>query len=276
MNRKMGDWASLPPELRLAILELLTQHRVLASYATVSKEWQAFIERQNFRRLRISQSCLDKFERLVQRQRGLVKHIWLNIELRRYTCRCCQYAESETWIQMNNRIIRQAVSRLFSILSTWSPPKGHAPGLVLELNAYSRSDSEHWFKNCYFGAPDEDDLDILGFNHHLPEIHDPKHGWENGQQLSIPMDSAIRRPFEEITFEFPNDLPRVEAVTTFVLRRQCRRQWAPPTLSYLWRKLPRLTNIIYEPWQLCNKVIQDVDWDNGKCPWRLRIFCVQN
>ncbi|KAH6975172.1 hypothetical protein BKA56DRAFT_688820 [Ilyonectria sp. MPI-CAGE-AT-0026] len=147
----MPNWSSLPTEIRIMILELLAEHQRLCMYATVSKEWQIMIERKTFHQLKLKQSCLDDFERLVKRQRGLVRHIWLNIELQRYTCRCCRRWESMTWTHQNNKIIVPAIAKLFSILSTWKSVK---EGLMLELNAYSPSDPEHWFKNCYFGASD--------------------------------------------------------------------------------------------------------------------------
>ncbi|KAM5357350.1 hypothetical protein ACJZ2D_016351 [Fusarium nematophilum] len=145
----MSNWNSLPAEMRLAILEQLLQSPDVAPYAAVSKEWQAIIEKRNFHRLKLKQSCLDEFE-LIKQQRGLVKHVSLNIELRRYTCRCCRREESETWRRLNEKTIAAAVSKPFSILSTWAPTTG---GMTLELNAYSPSDSEHRLKNCYFGAP---------------------------------------------------------------------------------------------------------------------------
>ncbi|KAI5464229.1 hypothetical protein BGZ63DRAFT_439371 [Mariannaea sp. PMI_226] len=137
----MPDWYSLPHELRTIILELLTHHNNIASYATVSTEWRKVIEKKSFGRLRLHPSCLDSLERLAKRQQGLVKHIWLNIELKRYTCRCCRRMESVSWFYANNKIITAAITRLFSILATWNRDGGG--GLVLELNAYSPSDSEH-------------------------------------------------------------------------------------------------------------------------------------
>ena len=84
-------WRSLPAEIRLTILETIAQqkHRGWASLASVCKDWQHVIEKQNFRLLKLQVSCLDGFERLVIRQRHLVQNIQLNIELPRYSCHCC-------------------------------------------------------------------------------------------------------------------------------------------------------------------------------------------
>ncbi|EEU37283.1 uncharacterized protein NECHADRAFT_92265 [Fusarium vanettenii 77-13-4] len=136
----MSGWSSLPLEVRDIILKFLTHDNKIAPYATVSKEWQSVIEKKNFGRLKLHQSCLDSLERLSEQQQGFVKHIWLNIELKTYTCRACWKMESLTSIYANQRILAEAIARLFFILASWKQNRG---GLTLELNAYSPSDSEH-------------------------------------------------------------------------------------------------------------------------------------
>lgn len=262
------DWSSIPPEIRAIILELLTHHKNIAHCAAVSKEWQNIIEKQNFGQLKLQLSCLDSLQQLTEHSKGLIKHIWLNIELKRYTCRCCQRMESVTWFFANDKIIAAAITRLFVILANWKQDGGD---LTLELNAYSPSDSEHWFKNCYFGGPDEDEdeLELLDSEYQPQDdataiaIHDPSHGWWHGRMMEPPNDDALRRPFEPATLKFQEMLPSVPAVTKFLLRRQCRRQLDPLSLSYLWSKLPRLQEIRYEPWQLSENVSQD-NWDAGR------------
>ncbi|KAH6995137.1 hypothetical protein EDB80DRAFT_586633 [Ilyonectria destructans] len=210
----MPNWYSLPTEIRIMILELITQHQRLCTYATVSKEWQIMIEKKTFHQLKLKQSCLDDFERLGKRQRGLVRHIWLNIELQRYTCRCCRRWESMTWTHQNNKIIIPAIAKLFSILSTWKSAK---EGLTLELNAYSPSDPEHWFKNCYFGASGEDE--ILGSEYPSQDntagIHDPEHGWRDGKHL--PKRLKRLSVFEDFNENYlalfqvqPSDIPYID------------------------------------------------------------------
>lgn len=256
----MPGWLSLPPEVRAIILKLLIHHDKIAPYATVSKEWQSVIEKKNFGHLKLRPSSLGSLERLAEQHQGLVKHIWLNIELKRYTCRSCRRIESLTSIYANNKIMAEAITRLFFILANW---KQNGGGLTLELNAYSPSDSEHWFQGCYFGAPGE----VLG-SECPPQrgllttaIHYPTHGFWHG----TPTDDALRRPFEPTTLKFQEELPSVQVVTKFLLRRQCRRQLDPSTLSYLWAKLPQLGEVIYEPWQLSERPSQD-PWDSGKKP----------
>ena len=264
----MPDWSSLPAEIRDIILKLITHHNNIAPYATVSREWRNVIERKNFGHLKLHPSCLDSLERLAEQPKGLIKHIWLNIELERYTCRSCRKMESVTRFFANDKLIVAAITRLFFILANWKHDRGD---LTLELNAYSPSDSEHWFQNCFFGAPDEDELEFLESECQPQDgaaataIHDPSHGWWHGRMIEAPEDDALRRPFELSILKFREELPSVRAVTKFLLRRQCRRQLDPLILSYLWSKLPRLEEIIYEPWQLSEKVSQD-PWDSGRKP----------
>lgn len=127
------------------ILEEISRqnHRGWASSAAVCKERQVFVERKNFHQLKLQASCLEELEYMATRQRDLVQYICLNIELPRYTCRCCQQMESQSWTSRHSCIIRENILKLFSVLSTWQP----TGRLILELNAYSPSDSEHWFKN---------------------------------------------------------------------------------------------------------------------------------
>lgn len=124
-------WMRLPTELRLMILEAITQQTCSdwTFAAAVCKEWQHFIEKRRFHRLKLKVPGLDNLERLGIRQRSLVRYISLDIELPTYTCRSCKRTESESWIQRNRK---------------------PATGLTLELNAFSPSDSDHWFKSYHF------------------------------------------------------------------------------------------------------------------------------
>lgn len=169
--RAGSSWASLPVEIRYMILEETSRpkHRGWASYAAVCKEWQVFIEGKNFRRLNLQASCLDKLEYMAVRQRDLVQYICLNIELPRYTCPRCRLTESRSYTPRHDSIIRDATLKLFSVLSAWQP----TGRLTLELNAYSPSDSEHWFKNYHFGL----DEDLIQHQQATTRWHDPKHGW---------------------------------------------------------------------------------------------------
>ena len=147
-TRTGGSWASLPVKIRRMILEETSRqtHRGWASCAAVCKEWLVFIERKNFRRLKLQASCPEKLKYMAIRKRDLVQYICLNIELPRYTCRCCQRTESWSRTSRHGSIIGDTMLKLFSVLSAWQP----TGRLTLELNAYSPSDSERWFKKLTF------------------------------------------------------------------------------------------------------------------------------
>ena len=253
------------------ILKQLTNHNNIAPYATVSEEWRTVIESENFAHLVLHPSYLDSLERLDERLKGFIKHICLNVELQRYTCRHCRQWESDTWSKANDDIMAAAITRLFSLLANWNRKQNTREGLTLELNAYSPSDQEHWHKVCYIGAPGEVKPKPLELELEcqpcdgltVAEIHDPDHGWLHGRMVKQPYDDALRRPFTETFCRSLEELPSVNAVTKFLLHRQCRRQLNPSTLSDLWSKLPRLEEIRYEPWQLFVGPFQSL-WDEGK------------
>ncbi|KAL2817456.1 hypothetical protein BDW59DRAFT_133289 [Aspergillus cavernicola] len=136
--------------------------------------------------------------------------------------------------------------KLFSALSTWQP----TGRLILELNAYSPSDKEHWFKNYHFGRKHEEVGDLVQQQEATARWHDPNHGWVNGQQVEAPCVSAILRLFSPLCLGLPKDLPEVQAVTGLLIHRQLRRQIYPAILRQLWEKLPRLESIVYEPWRV--------------------------
>ncbi|RDW75621.1 hypothetical protein BP5796_06442 [Coleophoma crateriformis] len=141
-------------------------------------------------------------------------------------------------------IIASTILKLFSILSTWQP----TGCLILELSAYSPSDSEHWFKNYHSGLEHEDVGDLIQQQEATTRWHDPKHGWVNGQQVEAPRAPAILRLFSPICLSLPKNLPEVHAVTGFMIRRQLR---------------------LYEPWRvwrrswkiLCDKELASVIQD---------------
>ena len=236
-------WASLPAEIRLGILEEISRqkHRGWALCATVCKEWQAIIEPKNFYRLALQASGLDELESLVIRQRPLVQHIYLNIELPRYACPTCR--RNATMSNRSSTIVKKAILRLFPILNTWQP----TGRLILELNASSPSDSEHWFRNYCFG-PEHEDTGHWTQQEKAIRWHDPKHGWVDGQQVEAPDVPTILRLFSPLCLNVPQSLPEVHAVTGFLIRQQLRHELFPEVLKALWEKLPRLESGVYELW----------------------------
>lgn len=166
-------------------------------------------------------------------------------ELPRYVSTCC----SKRWSPLVkiSRIVSHGIWKLFSILSTWRP----ANDLILEINVYSPSDCEHWFKNIYLTSDDvEDDEDAMSDAWRNRVLyHDLQHVWQHGQQVKSPPRSAMLRLFRPIHLAFHRTLPRVKAVTCLIIRRQLRRCISPSGLGLLLSKFDRLEHISYEPWE---------------------------
>ena len=238
---------SLPLEIRLMILETIAYQKYpgWASLASVCREWQAVLEKTNFYKLKLRVPCLEDFHSMVPPQRrGFVYHIWLDIELPRYTPIYCLKRSLPP--VMNSSIVSDGIWKLFSVLSIWKP----ANNLTLELNVLSPSDSEHWFKNLYFSTDHvEDDEDTIPYARDtgIP-CYDPQHGWIHGQQVIAPPRSDVIRLFRPILLQFRQTLPRVEAVTCLIIRRQLRRCIRSAGLGLLLSRFDRLEHMIYEPW----------------------------
>jgi hypothetical protein len=126
------------------ILERLLDHKGIAPYASVSKEWRTVIEKGNFSHLKLNSTCLGFLAQLTEEQTAQIDHIWLNVKLKSYTCGECGSDESLTWSLLNNRTVATSVASLFDILANWNWKEAELDRhLTLELNTYSPSDSEH-------------------------------------------------------------------------------------------------------------------------------------
>jgi hypothetical protein len=262
MTANMISWHCFSPEIRLTVLEVLIQNGCsLAGFATVSREWQTFIERHNFSRIKLTSSRVADFGSMVHRNRSLVRYIWLCLELQEYNCTGCEPQDPESWCLSNaeNTLITTAFLDLFSTLSVWEP----SSSLLLDISVYSPSDSEHWFKYLTFEPDVASDMcgrDQQAKQLMLVKATDHHHGWIAGSRNSIPSCDAIDRVFAEIMGEGPFDdeeeegqwwqqLPLVPAVTGVLLRQQTRRRWKPAALAHMFARLPGLQEIHYEPWR---------------------------
>lgn len=199
------------------ILEEISRkkHRGWASCAAVCKEWQMVIESENFRRLNLGASCIAELENVDVRQRDLVRHIRLDIELPRYTRHSCK--RHATWLRAPTyqKMVKDAIFQLFSALNTWQP-NGHR---VLELHASTPSDSEHYFKN-YQGVFEYDhDRDVVERPDQATTLrHDPKHGWYSGYQLLVPGIHEVSQLFNLLFSTLPEDRPGHRSPTSLSIR----------------------------------------------------------
>ncbi|KAI7770042.1 hypothetical protein LZL87_003532 [Fusarium oxysporum] len=141
-------------------------------------------------------------------------------------------------------IILEALRKLSEALAAWEP----TDHITLELNVYSPSDPENWFKNHLYGFKHEDDGNLL---EKQKTWDDPKQGWIKGKQVVLPKAAAIQQLFKAVISEVSGvKTPQVPAVKGIVIRRQMRRRIDPLTLSNLLRQFPIVESINYEPWRV--------------------------
>ncbi|KAF6813978.1 hypothetical protein CMUS01_12735 [Colletotrichum musicola] len=222
-------WNSLPPEIRLMILRLLPDTGPgWAAHASVCSQWQAEIENQNFRQLKVRSSRLGELEDMVRHRRPLVKHIWLGIELPSSSPRASfLYSQDNA----DNRAFKAAIEQLFEILSRWDV----GGELALELSA----------------AEPSNDRRVPGSFAHRNEgdVGDALWGRRQSQFIDVPelrIYSGYRDGCKGLGIA---SLPPVHAVTRFVVRQQCHRLFRPRILRGLVRKLPRLEFLVHGLWK---------------------------
>jgi len=277
----MAGWNVLPPEIRILVLEMVGQHKDgqgrKGSCAAVSKEWQAFFEEKNFRRLTLSQRCLDNFVEIVRpNRRKLVEHIWLQIEVGAYSCRSCHPPEDESESARNNRFFTTTLSVLLTALSTWemNGPFGLGDkGPILELRVNTAADWNHFFPlsgvntNTYPRLSDQDCTDEEYFVHlllaYLTRLcqsagnTDPNNSLANGTQSCAAAPGRRLRGFGkplQLNFNCPTtgaarDFPDVDIVKGFLIRRQSRRAIHISAIREILKRLPGVEHIAYEPWR---------------------------
>ncbi|KAL8998391.1 MAG: hypothetical protein Q9169_002519 [Polycauliona sp. 2 TL-2023] len=142
-------WESLPQEIRIVIMEAVVQddERCAIRYATVSRKWQQVVEPMVFRQLKLTHSRLANFAKVTQRQRILIKHMWLCIGLQAYGSSISAKV-AQAWSEATIKVVGEAISNLFSILSAWEP----SGTLMLDISAHSLSDSQHYIDPLRSGS----------------------------------------------------------------------------------------------------------------------------
>lgn len=252
------SWNKLPQEIRDLLLGALLQNGSrLSVLATVSREWQTFIEPHNFGRLKLTPPCLTEFASKTSRNRHLVGYIWFCVELEEYNDPTDP--ENTEFLSQNNvDLVVTAISDLFENLSAWKPMP--TDKLLLDISIYSPSDLEYRFQELTFrpDVPNKCDLHhcldgliLTMFNNQTGErIHGQDSRLFPGIKGTFGLIGSDECLFEdkESESQWWQQLPLVPAVTGILLRQQTRRQWSPFTLAQMFTRLPRLQEIHYEPW----------------------------
>lgn len=161
----------LPPEITGDILRLACEasdKQGRCSYATVSRDWQAFVERSTFSKL-----CLNQ-PRLEEAQAGGI----LTPDRQPYI-RCVRFfalipsrsdrSDPDTPSCENGRIVLEAVDNLLKALNTWSVPPC---GIQLILSVRYNGPSAEWYSS---------------------QLQQPR--WESLQSIvRLPHDAHLRLP----------------------------------------------------------------------------------
>ncbi|KAK7740668.1 hypothetical protein SLS53_005136 [Cytospora paraplurivora] len=216
-----------------------------------------------FENLILHQSDIQEFSKIVKGSRMFyLQYIWLRLELPTYDCQSCQTEESKEDIRSHNLIYTNAIWDLFEILS--SPSWTNTHGLTLELSAHSPSDTVHFGKDLKMRISDtpwekwdEEPDRPPTFTH-----NDPFHGWLHGRfcRRPLPTGAKARLFGHPRGLGFDRDatsvrrmgrkLPEVSTIHTIVIRRQFYRAFsASRGLVPMFRSLPRLETLTYEPWR---------------------------
>ncbi|KAI3337028.1 hypothetical protein HD806DRAFT_542763 [Xylariaceae sp. AK1471] len=220
-ERRPLHWNYLPPEIRTMILKEICNINgcKLAGPVTVSREWQAVLEPQNFSRITLTPTRIRDLESMVHRNRSHMRYLWFSFELQRYSCAECDADLDQLMItEEDNKAITTSLEDLFLALSKFDP----TGELILDISVHSPSDSEHCITK-----PGENGIEKLF------------------------QDVMAERPFgtDEEEYQWWQRLPAVPAVTFIIIRQQNRRRWKPNALPYMFARFPRLHEIAYEPWR---------------------------
>ncbi|KAL7939164.1 hypothetical protein V8C35DRAFT_1856 [Trichoderma chlorosporum] len=250
----MSRWSRLPEEMRLQVLETLALDPLhsfadgaygLTNYALVCKSWQSIFERANFRRLVLRQADLDDLVKIPKRCRPYLRHVCLRIEIQEYrpwgNPQPVIRPERMEDIAANNDIIELAVGKLFGILKSWEKEllkiQPAYRGMTLEMSIHSPSDPKYVFRGVT-----------------APRLEKGL-SWENEAGL----EGAVARIFGgSVHIRFYQNLPQLNLVTKFVMKRHTRRRISSFTLHQILSRFPRLEHLIYEPWQQSLDTVQDL------------------
>ncbi|KAF6809283.1 hypothetical protein CPLU01_15527 [Colletotrichum plurivorum] len=228
-------WSRLVPEIRAMILERLPssrgfgKHRI-GDYASVSREWKAWVESRTFASLKID--SLTQIRRLGEYVRGerasYVRNVHLYTDLMPYRDR--QVAEDEECVNFNNRRFSQRVKILFAIISTWNSTSG----MTLELSASSPTD-------LFAAAWLETHEDFIS-----DYILDSNYSSQKRERL---LGNLLDLQGDE---NGTVSLSPVPAVKRLVVSRRHFRSLTAHAITTITGHLPGLEEVVYEPWEFVN------------------------
>ncbi|KAF6809543.1 hypothetical protein CSOJ01_06834 [Colletotrichum sojae] len=136
-----GSWNYLPAEIRNSILTLVLQiSESLASFATVSREWQSMAEHRTFAQITLTLDDLKDFDQYTRRNRALVRLIYLSSSFT--PCEFCNESRPDQF------------ESLFSTLIRWEPMGTLVLAIGMDMNprilfnyGYGGACSEYMYGN---------------------------------------------------------------------------------------------------------------------------------
>ncbi|KAL6832020.1 hypothetical protein V8C40DRAFT_285465 [Trichoderma camerunense] len=221
----------------------------LGLYASVSREWQLFFEDRLYAHLVLTQHCLANFNKLVPRQRRLVRYIWLRILLGDYYCSKCPDSLSLKVTFSNWLDFSESISGLFCIFNSWGTSPGN--GLALEISAYSPCDVTHAVKGDEYLSSDLVEMQDMVYSKGLL-TDDLAHGWKDGQLLQSHDENDFYDIKGVLGFSLPPmplDISAAHVVTDLIIRRTTRLFITVGSIRQILERLPNLRHFIYEPWR---------------------------
>lgn len=220
---------SLPPELISRILDYIIDGRLrshpgisLAPYATLSRRWQAEIERCTFSYIYITTPRrLEEFERLLwtPRRRSCVRFIQLVVELESYDEKARAHFETDEERQRNDEIFTTTIGSVFEILSDWPA------NLDIGVDIKARSPGDYL------------------------AIKNPKERRQRKRAAAERVNDLLNKRYERSYLKFSRtttetECPVVPAVTALSIRGVANGRLIEPASSvFIASKLPRLNRV---------------------------------
>lgn len=136
------DFSSLPEDLRhniIAEVASASSRRFLPRYATVSREWQAIIERITFAELYLTDGRVLDFGNIMNpRRQSSMRHVMCHVMLGLYASHNARETTSQH--RESTRVLNDYITRLFTTMSKWRVEDAGPAGIQLKVVVNSPSD----------------------------------------------------------------------------------------------------------------------------------------
>lgn len=261
----LRPWHSLPGELRLQILGLVVEqrHPGWATCAAVCKEWQIEIERAKFRHLRFrkcDRAELDMTAMLaaLASRRRYIRHLWIDL----HPCPVSVTPEQRDWGPISLTRVTGGIKAVLAVVAEWTYEDGP---ITFQLTPYMPCDVAHWTRHyCHGfdtllsengGSPITMEADTLSIRELQAGytawfLQFPKWTQIVGSNHDLDQDIPIGEDGDLPGFEMLlEEVPRLSCVRRLTVRRHLRRVVPPLDLDRILRSIPRLEELIYEPWK---------------------------